>query len=438
MLEFPCKIIKLALMILSLYRTLLWPAAPVLRHVLARRLARGKEDAARLGERMGRPSLPRPQGAVVWLHAASVGESLSLLSLIEALREQRPDLALVLTTGTVTSARLMAARLPAGVIHQYMPVDHPRWVASFLDHWRPDAVLWSESEFWPAILDEVRRRGIPAALVNARMSVRSYTRWCRVRGFAKKVLSVFTVCLAQTAREAGQLRDLGARSVDVVGNLKYAARPLPDQAEARVALEEATRGRPLLLWASTHPGEDEIAAATHVALACAVPGLLTVIVPRHPARGDAIAADIALRGLRVAQRSQGALPVAATDVYVADTLGELGVFYRLCPTVVMGGTFADIGGHNPIEPAQLGAVVVCGPELYNFSAIRDDFAAAKAMIEVKDPWSMVPILRDRLQNPAQYDAIQQAALALTGQQAHVLDRIIAALADVLPRKGGEA
>lgn len=417
---------------MSLYRLLLRPSAPVLRLVLRRRLARGKEDSARLNERMGQASSARPDGLVVWLHAASVGESLSLLALIDDLRARRPDVALLLTTGTVTSAKLMASRLPAGVIHHYVPVDHPAWVRRFLDHWRPDAVIWSESEFWPNILSEISRRAIPAVLVNARMSVASYRRWKMVRGFAREVLAAFSICLAQTPREARQLADLGARAVDVVGNLKYAAPLLPDQPAARAALAQAMGGRPLLLWASTHPGEEDIAAATHVALAPDVHGLLTVIVPRHPARGDDISAALAARGLKAAQRSRGALPDPACDIYVADTLGELGVFYRLCPTVVMGGTFADVGGHNPIEPAQLGAVVVCGPQLYNFSVIREDFVQAGAMLEVPDPWSLVPVLRARLQNPAAYDAIGEAARALTERQAPVLQRVYAALAAVLP------
>lgn len=420
---------------MSLYRLLLRPASPLLRHMLARRLARGKEESARLGERMGHAGVARPQGQLVWLHAASVGESLSLLALIEDLRVRRPDLSLLLTTGTVTSAQLMGKRLPAGVVHQYVPVDHPVWVKRFVDHWRPDAVIWSESELWPNLLYEVRRRRIPAMLVNARMSVRSYQRWRLVRGFARDMLAAFDVCLAQTPREAQQLADLGARKVAAVGNLKYAALPLPDNEAARAELTRATAGRPLLLWASTHPGEEDIAAATHVALARDVAGLLTIIVPRHPVRGGEIATQINARGLRAVQRSAGAIPDAACDIYVSDTLGELGLFYRLCPTVVMGGTFADIGGHNPIEPAQLGAIVVCGPQLYNFSSIREDFAAAKAMIEVIDPWSMVKILRERLQNPAAYDAIAQAARELTQRQAPVLDKIYAELAAVLPPAG---
>lgn len=419
-------------MILSLYRLLLRPTAPLLRHVLARRLARGKEDASRLPERMGQAIVARPDGLLVWLHAASVGEALSLLALIDDLRTRRPDLTLMLTTGTVTSAQLMAQRLPAGVIHQYMPVDHPVWVRRFIAHWKPNAVIWSESEFWPNILSEVKRHRIPAMLVNARMSVRSYERWRKLRGFAREVLSTFDVCLAQTPREAQQLTDLGARHVDAVGNLKYAAQPLPDNPAARAELAAATANRALLLWASTHPGEEDIAAATHVALARDVPNLLTVIVPRHPVRGGEIATQIAARGLRVSQRSQGSLPDARCEVYLADTLGELGLFYRLCPTVVMGGTFADIGGHNPIEPAQLGAVIICGPELYNFSSIREDFVQAKAMIEVADPWSMVKILRERLQNPTTYDAIGQAARDLTQRQAPVLEKIYEHLATVLP------
>ncbi len=419
-------------MIYSLYSALLRPATPALEWLLRRRLARGKEHPTRLGERRGIASAPRPVGKIVWLHAASVGESLSLLPLVTYLRQHRPDLPLLLTTGTVTSARLMAARLPAGVIHQFMPVDHPDWVARFLDHWRPDAVVWSESEFWPAMLAAVRQRGIPAVLVNARLSERSYRRWRWTPRFARAVLSVFALCLAQTKTEVTRLRDLGAARVEAAGNLKYAATPLPDDPAARAQLTQAIEGRPVLLWASTHPGEEDIAVQIHQALRRDFPQLLTMIVPRHPERGAAIAAAVITHGLSVETRSRGQLPAPGTDIYIADTLGELGLFYRLCPRVIMGGSFVGIGGHNPIEPAQLGAVVVCGPSMYNFTAIQAEFLAAHALLTVTDTAALLDLLHAQLQNPAAYDAIGQAAVAWTGAQAGVIERIYAALVPFLP------
>lgn len=420
-------------MVLALYRLLLSPSAPLLRWVLDRRLRRGKEDAARLGERMGKPGLPRPAGPLVWLHAASVGESISLLSLVDLLHQKRPDLSLLMTTGTLTSARLMAQRLPAGVLHQFVPVDHPAWVARFLDHWRPDAVIWSESEFWPNLLSQVKARHIPAALINARMSERSFARWRRVPATARALLSVFQIALGQNAAEAQRLSQLGAPRAVVSGNLKYAAAPLPDAPAARAALAAAIGTRPLVLWASTHPGEEEIAARVHRQLKDRHADVLTVIVPRHPNRGEALENELAATGMNVARRSQQQEITPATDIYLADTLGELGLFYRLCPTVVMGGTFADIGGHNPIEPAQLGAVIYCGPQLYNFLTIRDEFRAQDAMIEVADEAALVQALDTRLADPAATDQTGRNAAAWTGRQSQVLQDIYDAIAPVLPK-----
>lgn len=420
-------------MLLSLYRLVLQPAGPVLRWGLRRRLARGKEDAARLPERWGAAVLPRPLGSLVWLHAASVGESLSLLSFIMLLRARHPGLRLMITTGTVTSARLMGARLPQGVLHQFIPVDHPRWVARFLDHWRPDVVIWSESELWPNMLGEIKTRRIPAVLVNARMSPRSFSRWRRFPAAARAVLSAFSLCIGQSAAEAERLRLLGARMAVDGGNIKYAAPPLPDAPEERAMLVSALAGRRAVLWASTHPGEEEIALHLHQRLRAETPEFLTIIAPRHPARGAALAALFASQGLRVVRRSEGGLPDAETDIYLADTLGEMGILYRLPVLVMMGGSFVACGGHNPIEPAQLGTATVCGPFLFNFSAIRDDFLSAGALLQVENAAALPDCIRVWLKSPACYDEIAARALRLTQEKSTVLDRIYGYIAPFLPK-----
>ncbi|HEY0832885.1 MAG TPA: glycosyltransferase N-terminal domain-containing protein, partial [Azospirillum sp.] len=208
-------------MLQSLYRGLTSIAGPAVRFYLDRRRAAGKEDPQRQAERLGHASHPRPDGPLVWFHAASVGEANSILVLVDRLLERAPDLTVLLTTGTVTSAALMGRRLPARAIHQYVPVDLPDAVARFLDHWRPDLVLWIESEIWPNLLGAIRTRGIPAALVNARMSARSFARWRRLPGFIGGLLGTFRVALAQTDADAGRLRALGAANVACVGNLKF-------------------------------------------------------------------------------------------------------------------------------------------------------------------------------------------------------------------------
>jgi 3-deoxy-D-manno-octulosonic-acid transferase len=287
-------------MLLGLYRGLMQLGGPALGLMLARRAAFGKEDQDRSGERRGIPSKPRPSGSLVWCHAASVGESLSLLPLIERLV---PRTTVLVTTGTTTSAVVMAARLPAGAIHQYVPVDRPSWVRAFYDHWQPDLALWVESELWPNLVAELQRRQIPAALVNGRMSAQSFGRWRRVPGIARSLLGAFDVVLAQTGPDSERLAALGAAGAKAVGNLKFSAAPLPDLPERRAAFQQAQGLRPCWIMASTHPGEEEIAADIHSKLQRRLPGLLTVMAPRHPERGSEIEAVLRARELALVRRT---------------------------------------------------------------------------------------------------------------------------------------
>ncbi|MFM2044966.1 MAG: 3-deoxy-D-manno-octulosonic-acid transferase [Pseudomonadota bacterium] len=420
-------------MLETLYRGLTHLARPAVIRLLDRRAARGKEDPARRHERLGRPALPRPDGPLVWLHAASVGESLAALPLVERLLRLGQGVRVMVTTGTVTSAALMEKRLPPGAFHQFVPVDLPGAVGHFLDHWRPDLVLWVESEFWPNLLGAVRDRGIACALVNARLSERSFRSWRRVPGAAARLLSAFTIALAQSEETALRLRALGLGDVRAVGNLKYSADPLPAAAADLVALGAAIDRRPAYVFASTHPGEEEVAAEAHARIG--LPGLLTILVPRHPARGEEVAALLRERGLNVARRSGGEVPGPATDVYLADTLGELGLFYRLAPVAVLGGSFVAIGGHNPIEPALLGTAVIHGPRMENFAEVTAELAAAGGTIAVADGPALADAVRALLTDPDRRSALAAAAKAVAVANAAAVDRVMDALSPLLARAG---
>lgn len=361
---------------LSLYRAASSAAEGPARRLLARRLSRGKEDPARIAERLGHAGAPRPPGPLVWLHGASVGESLSLLTLIEALRAVRPDLAILMTTGTVTSARLMAGRLPKGAIHQFVPLDAGPAVARFLDHWRPDLAIWAESELWPRLVTDTRARGIPMALVNARMSAGSARNWGRFApGMARALVGAFDAVGAQDDAIAARLAALGARPPVVTGTLKGGVAP-PDLPAAREALALACAGRPLWLAASTHEGEETLVAAAHRIAAAGMPGLLTLIAPRHPERGPAIADALGAMGLRVSRRgADHAPPGPGDDVHILDTLGEMGAWLRLASVAFIGGSLVPVGGHNPHEPAALGAAILHGAHVANFAP---DYAALDA------------------------------------------------------------
>ncbi len=400
---------------LKIYRTVSRAGAPVASFALKQRLKAGKEDADRIGERRGAPSRPRPEGPLVWIHGASVGESLSVIPLVERLRTDRPDYTFLVTTGTVTSAKLMEERLPAGAFHQFIPLDHPDYVEAFLDHWRPDAALFVESEFWPNLILAARRRAKFMALVNGRVSPRSYEDWKRQPNAIKFILSSFDLIIAQDPQNAERLSILSGRSVETHGNLKYAAPPLPGDEAALEKLTAQIGARKRWLAASTHPGEEEPVLNAAKILKNEFPELLTIVTPRHPGRGDEVAALCAAHGLSPAQRSKDEAIAPDTDVYIADTLGELGLFYRLCEVSFVGGSLVDKGGHNPLEPARLGAAILHGPHVFNFDdtyrEMRRTGGAALTRNEREIASAIRRLFADGKTRAAMTEAARQAAEA---------------------------
>src|SRR5665213_2701346 len=334
-------------MTLRIYQKLSAAVVPLVPALVKRRLKQGKEDPARIGERRGMTRGVRPHGPLVWIHGASVGEVLAAAALIEKLRAL--NIRILLTSGTVTSAAIVAKRFPADIIHQYVPYDSPRYVARFLDHWKPSLALFVESDLWPNLILASAARRLPMVLVNGRMSHRSFPRWRRVAATISALLGRFDVCLAQSRVDAERFTALGSRNVVTTGNLKLDVPAPPADPGKLERLMAMTRGRPIVVAASTHPGEEEILIEAHRTLTRFFPQLLTVIVPRHPNRGEAVARLVAAIGMKAALRSHEELPTASTDIYVADTLGELGLFYRLSGIVFMGGSLVEHGGQNPVE-----------------------------------------------------------------------------------------
>lgn len=418
---------------LGLYRALTIIGAPLIILHLKRRAAQGLEDPARQNERRGLTGQPRPAAPLIWSHAASVGEAVSVLPLIERLLRDHPGIRVLLTTGTVTSANLCAQSLPEHAFHQYLPVDRPAWVRRFLDHWQPDAVLWLESDFWPNALAEIRRRKIPAALVNARISERSYRRWKRFPADARQVLSSFRVCLAPDAEQAEQLEKLQAGPIEITGNLKDAAAPLLADDEELKRLQAAIGWRPVWHAASTHRGEEIIAGLVHAALKKDFPGLLTIVTPRHPGRGAEVARALRGQGLKVARRSQDQEISGDTDIYVADTMAEMGLMYRLSTVVFVGGSLVPHGGQNLREPAKLHCAVLHGPHISNFLAVAAQLTAVGAARLVVDAEALRMAVNALLSEPAAADAMAEAASLAVDQSERVLDAVVAALAPVLDK-----
>lgn len=394
---------------IGLYRLATRWLTPFARFLLRWRLKRGKEDPVRLHERRGIASIPRPAGPLVWLHGASVGEILSLQPLAEYIRAQ--GFAVLVTSGTVTAAQTAARRMPATTHHQYVPVDTPAFFESFLKHWRPGLALIAESELWPNMLIETNRRNIPLVLVNGRLSERSFARWLRAPRTAKALLSRFDLCLAQDSDVAERLTQLGAPRVLTSGNLKFDVAPLPADASALQEMRRTTNGRPIFLAASTHRGEDEAVIEAHLEVAQKVPNLLTIVVPRHPERGGDIVDLVEEMQLVPAMRSRGHLPDRGTHVYVADTIGELGLFYRLAPIVFIGGSLIRHGGQNPIEPAKLDTAILHGPHVHNFAAVYSELNRAHGAATVTDAHSLSQSLLRLLDDPALAGSMAKAAEA---------------------------
>lgn len=410
---------------LRAYRRLsaaLTPLAPVL---IRQRLKKNKEDPARLDERRGISQIERPAGPLVWIHGASVGEALAAAALIERLRAL--GMRILLTSGTVTSAEIIAKRFPADIIHQYIPYDSPRFVARFLDHWKPSLALFIESDLWPNLIIAAAKRRLPMVLINARMSQRSFPRWQKFSATIGALLGRFETCLAQSETDAERFSALGARSVRVTGNLKLDVQAPPGDAAKLDKLMAVTRGRPIIVASSTHPGEEEIILETHKTLTSFFPKLLTVIVPRHAHRGADIAQMIAASGAQVALRSREELPHAGTDIYVADTMGELGLFYRLSPVVFIGGSLVPHGGQNPIEAVKLGASVVHGPHVFNFTDVYEALDGAGGAKLADSSEQLVKQLGQMLGNDAARDAAIEAGHRVVERLGGALDRTLHAL-----------
>lgn len=422
-------------MIFQLYNAAMRLASPLLDRVLERRLARGKEDPERIQERRGKATRPRPPGRIFWVHGASVGECQAALTLIENLLARDPALHVLLTSGTRTSAELMAGRLPERAVHQFVPVDQPTWIARFLDHWEPSAAIFVESDLWPNLVLAARDRHIPLILANARMSKSSFTRWRRLKFLTGRLFEDFALILASSEAQKQSFETLTRMPVDYIGNLKRAASPLSVDQVKLTELKKAAGARPVFLAASTHEGEETEILTAHRHATEHIPGLLTVIVPRHPNRGTAIETLTINAGLVVARRSEGGLPDTATEVYIADTMGEMGTFFALADTVFVAGSLVPVGGHNPLEPAHFSKPVLFGPLMPKNADIAAEMIAAGIAEEVVDGIALgdrIVALTD--DSPARA-AMTGAALTFARGQKRIAEEMAERVMDAVDRHG---
>ncbi len=414
-------------MLLQLYKILSVIGAPIIDSFLFKRKALGKEDALRLPERLGHPSITRPKGKVVWINAASVGEALSVLPLMQAISEQYPNLSVLLTTGTITSAEMMKTRLPDRCYHQYVPIDRYMAVRRFLKYWKPDLALWVESEIWPNLLAETHKY-CPMVLLNGRLSKDSYAKWRRYPKLAKTLMGFFSLVLPQSEADAKRLKELGANDVQFIGNLKYDSPSLPSDSKKMGELISMLGDRHVWVCASTHSGEELMMAEVHSKLKERYNDLLTIIVPRHPSRAADIKEKVVDKfSLSVATRSAGEVIHEETDIYIADAMGELGVFYRLAPIVFVGGSLVEHGGQNPLEPARLECALLFGPFMDNFKDIASELQEKGGAIRVADTNALLEALDGLMHDTEQQQEVAEAAKKIAKEKAGVLVDYIQAL-----------
>jgi 3-deoxy-D-manno-octulosonic-acid transferase len=419
--------------LLWFYSQIMTLGKPIIMGALKNRINRGKEDPDHIQERYGMASRLRPDGELLWVHVASVGEAQSLLPLIDLYLKQNCDSSVLVTSITTTSAELLSKRLPPRAFHQYLPVDRPKWVKRFLEYWQPTLVFWAESELWPIMISEIGKRRLPMALINARLSEKSYRNWSYVRKYAEDILSAFTVILTQTESDKKFYQSLGARSVVTVGNIKFAASDLPINSNDYQVLQEKIINRPVWVYASTHAGEEELAVATHLKLKEIHPNLLTIIIPRHPDRRETIVNKISSDGLVITSRTNlKVLPKVETDIYLVDTLGELGLFYKLCPIAMIGRSFSEDGGggHNPLEALRLGSVVLHGPNTQNLQDIYSQLHHCGVAQLIQNPDDLATTILHLLNNPNDMNNLKDRGLSFINNHNDVLKKLIEELEPV--------
>ncbi len=408
---------------ISFYRAATVVCYPFIYLYLKRRLKKGKEDAMRFNERLGKPVMARPEGKLVWMHGASVGECLSMLPLIKKIISENKNTYVMVTSGTVTSAKLLTQRLPERSFHPSIPIDCPRCVIPFIKHWHPDAAFWFESEFWPNILTEIKKNNIPLILLNGRVSDKSFASWKKHKSFIRPIQELFTLSFGQTEENARRLKELGAPNVDCVGNLKFSASaPVVDEEELS-RLQSLIGNRPTFMMASTHDNEEEKGGKIYLELAKKYPDLLMIAVPRHPNRAQDISKALARLGLSVAQRSKAEEITPKTNVYLMDTLGEMGLAYKLSKLIFVGGSLIPFGGQNMLEPMREGACVFVGPHAFNFREIVQEACEQNALVLVKDEEDLKNKLDFYLSRPEEIPFIGEKGKEFALGQMGVLDRV---------------
>ncbi len=358
--------------------------------LLRYRLIKGKEDKKRFLERRGITSLSRPLGYLIWFNAASVGEALSILNLIENLGKNKKEIKFLITTTTISSSLILMKMMPRNCVHQFSPIDTFSATKNFLDHWKPDLAIFVESEFWPRLIFDIKKRDIPLGLINGRMEKKTFENWLRIKTTSKQILEKFDFVYAHDHLTAKRLLSLGITKKILLGIIssKEQAIPLTYNSNEYYKFKKLFKDKKIWVAASTHEGEEEIIINAQEKLHSIDKNFLLILIPRHPNKAKQLYRKQSNVDL-IKIRSKGHKITDKTSIYLADTLGELGLWYKLCKIVFLGGSLVRIGGHNPYEPCRFGNAIITGPYVYNFQKAFDQLYDVGAMIYVKSIQELV-------------------------------------------------
>ncbi|KAJ6796807.1 putative 3-deoxy-D-manno-octulosonic acid transferase, mitochondrial [Iris pallida] len=402
-----------------LYRAATLLATPAASVFIRWRRFRGLEHRTRWPERFGRPSSPRPPGPLLWFHAVSLGEGLAAIPVIKHCILQAPHFSVLMTTTTTSAFEVIKDQLPNGVIYQFSPIDTPKAVDNFLAYWKPSAIFLMESELWPNLIISASEKEIPVALLNARMSLKSFRRWSRpvALSLISLMLSKLSLIASLSTVEAIHFQLLQAPPliINFTADLKYAVGDFDLSENENRNIEDLKRqltGRPAWMAASIHKGEEEVMLWVHKKLMEVYPEMVTILVTRHPQHGEQISQALKRQGVNVALRSRNDIVSPSTSIYVVDTLGELRTLYRVTPIAVIGGSFLpDLAGHNISEAAAAGCAVLTGPHMGHFSRMITEMRCSDplSVVQVGDRMELLKVLNQLLSNPQVLEAHQISA-----------------------------
>lgn len=401
---------------LILYQTLIILLFPLIYGWLFYRLHQGKETHISFKEKLCKSLKPRPEGKLVWVHLASVGEFISAVPLIKELQKKNPNASFLITSITVNSAKVFEEYNLTNTIHQFLPIDSSYHLNKFFKHFKPDCGIFVDSEIWPNLINTASKF-CNLVLVNGRMSPKSYSKWVTFKSVAEYFLRQFKIIMPYSKMEVKKFQHLSPESnVKYLVNLKYLSPKLPYNPTELEDFKAYTQNRLVWVAASTHKGEEELIMTTHKILKKTLPNVLTIIIPRHPNRGNEIKDLITTNNLSCYLRSEGEVPDDSLEVYLANTLNELGLFYSLASISFVGGSLVSVGGHNILEPARLSSAIIVGNYTFNFHEIISEFKEEKALLEVSSARELATQLEYLFRNPADVEKLVSNATNIVNSQ----------------------